>query len=163
MYILELVLDNIWLSIFMFLWFGLSIAVLATDAKLDNLGFKTIAKMLFIPLMLMYEFTISLFVMPLLYGRYKLGIFGYVPTWLFYALLAVLFSWWHETIGEHINKLNRLANYFMGFTDGSTVSTELGKRIDRGEASSVTCLHCRILAIYDRRGYHCSEKATKLF
>lgn len=124
---------------------------------------RLILQIVLLPLFLVYMFTFSLFIMPLLYGKWKLGIIGYVPVWLLYALLAIPFAWWDNPIQNAVNNLNRLANAFMGHDGWRTVSTTLGKRIDEGKASWVTCLHCRILAVYDRRKWHCSEKATRLF
>jgi hypothetical protein len=100
--------------------------------------------------------------MPLFYGKNKWGYPAFIAMWLMYLLLSVLF-FWNKQITSNLNLLNRCGNTFMGYDGFKTTSSELGRRIDNGTASWVSCLHCRILAIYDRRMYHCSEKATKLF
>jgi len=159
--LLNLIKENYFWSFAIFLWIGIAIAVIVTDYRDKTLGWRTIAKVLFIPFMLAYEFTFALFVMPFLYGKKIGGAIGFILAWLLYFVL-IFFSW-IPSIGDNMHKINRLANYFMGYMNGQTVSSTLGDRIDDGKASWVSCLHCRILAVYDRRGYHCSERAKRLF
>jgi len=123
---------------------------------------RTVYKILFFPIGFMYMFVVSLHIMPLLYARNRMGYPAFIIMWLVYLAMAIMF-FWNKQIMSNLNMINRVANTFMGYDGFKTVSSELGRRIDNNEASWIACLHCRILAIYDKRMYHCSTKATRLF
>ena len=116
---------------------------------------STVMKIVLLPTAIAYEFTFALFIMPLCYGKRKLGIFGFVPLWLLYwCLLPVTII---PKVGKYIGYLNNAANWCMGYPSSSTVSSTLGGRIDRGEASWVEIIHCKVLGMYDPSGSHCSK------
>ena len=127
-----------------------------------------ILKILFLPFALLYLFTFSLVLMPIIYARNKLGTLLFAPIWLINITLILI-----STVIDFVLKtsntsrieqyFNKLSNKVLGYNTGRTVSDELGARIDSGKASWVSCLHCRILATYDSAGWHCSKNATKLF
>jgi len=160
--ILDFVLDNKLLSIGIFLWVGLSIAVVVTDYRNKTLGFRIIPKILFLPIGFSFLITVSLFIMPLLYGKNRMGYPAFIIMWIVYLIMSIIF-FWNKQIRGNLHLLNKVGNTFMGYDGFNTTSSELGDRIDDNEASLVSCLHCRILAVYDRRKWHCSKKAWRLF
>jgi hypothetical protein len=122
---------------------------------------STIAKIILAPAVIAYMFTISLFVMPLVYGKRKWGIVGYIPCWLLHWCLILLT--FVPFIGGFCQWLNKASNWCMGYSINSTVSSQLGKRIESGEASIIELFHCRLLATYDSRKYHCTKCARSLW
>ena len=120
-----------------------------------------IPKLFLLPMFLAYEFTFSLWIMPLIYGKRKWGIFGFAPLWLLHWCL-ISFTW-IKPIGKLCSNCNKWSNGCMGYDWGKTVSSQLGKRVDNGTASWVEIVHLRILATYDGRGWHGTKNAKKFF
>ena len=122
---------------------------------------KIILKIFLLPTFIAYQFTLSLWVMPLIYGIRKWGIIGWVPLWILHWSLLLLT--WVKPIGWLCSKSNKWSNGCMGYDWNKTVSSTIGKRVDAGEASWVEIYHLRILATYDSRKYHGSKNAKALF
>jgi len=123
---------------------------------------ETLKKLLFLPFALLYLFTISLFIMPILYGEQKWGVIGFIACWLLYLPVGIL-AIFSETMEKFSEKLNRASNYCMGYGNGKTVSRTIGERVEKGISNWVEITHLRILGTYDSRGYHGSPLCTKLF
>lgn len=120
---------------------------------------KTI-KILLIPFVIIYSFCITLPLLPLIYGKNKFGTLLFIPIWLLHFILLPLMFIKHVEL--FTEKLNRLSNKVMGYDNGRTVSCTVGERIDAGKGTFIEVFHCRILATYDGRGYHCSENCKSL-
>ncbi len=121
---------------------------------------KTI-KILLIPFVIIYSMFVTLPLLPLMYGKNKFGTLLFIPIWLLhFILLPLMFI---KPVELFTEKLNRLSNKCMGFDNGKTVSCTVGEKIEAGNGTFIEIFHCRILATYDGRGYHCSKLCTKLF
>lgn len=110
-----------------------------------------------------YEFTFSLFIMPLLYGKKKSGIFMYSGLWLINFFTVAWLQIFFKSLVPVSDKLNKMANHAMGYETGWTVSKQLGKRIEEGKGSWVSITHCRILGTYDVSGWHCARLCKGFF
>jgi len=118
---------------------------------------KIVLKILLVPAVIAYMFTVSLFIMPVVYGRRKLGVIGYIPCWLLHWCLILLT--FIPFVGDFCQWLNKASNWCMGYSISTTVSSQIGRRISSGVASKIEIIHCRLLAMYDGRGYHCTKCA----
>ena len=106
-----------------------------------------------------YMSTISLFIMPIIYGKRKWGVVGFIPLWILNIILSItlliVYRPWVSPVHDFLNKLS---NKCMGY-GWRTVSNELGIRIDNNIHTKIECIHCSLLGIYDPAGWHCSPKA----
>lgn len=113
-------------------------------------------------LAILYIPTVSLFIMPLVYGQTYIGILAWVPLWVVNIPVSVILHFINEDWRDSFHGiLNKAANWCMTL-NWRTVSHELGERIDNGVASKIECLHCKILGTFDPLQWHCSPKAKSL-
>ena len=114
-----------------------------------------------LPSIIAYEMLIVLFIMPLIYGKRKIGIIGFIPCWLIYWCslpLGII-----PALGRKLGYLNNCANWCMGYSIKDTVSKSTGRRVDYEVASKVEIVHLKIFGMFDSRGWHGSPLCVGYF